>query len=81
MVELLYMPKLLNPPLVHDCDFQYSSSPAGPEQPSREAHQPFIHFSWKQPLSLINDSAHAEWCFWFDPKKGPPLFSFSHEEG
>lgn len=59
------IPKWLS--LTHACDFQHPGSPAGPGQPSREARQPFIHFSWKQPLLVINDSVRAEWCFWFDP--------------
>lgn len=61
------VPKWLNLPLTHDCDFQYPGSPVGSGQPSREAHQPFIHFSCKKPLLVINDSVQAEWCFWFDP--------------
>lgn len=54
------IPKWLNPPRTHDCDFQYPGSPVGPGQPSREAHQPFILFSWTKPLLVINDSVDAE---------------------
>ncbi|KAK2844200.1 hypothetical protein Q5P01_010859 [Channa striata] len=31
------IPKWLNPPLNHDCDFQYPGSPTGPGEPSGEA--------------------------------------------
>lgn len=53
----------------------------GPGQPSREAHQPFILFSWTKPLLVINDSVRGEWCFWFDPQKRPTVFFISREEG
>lgn len=66
VVELLY-PQVAKSSTHTWLWFPVSRQPSRPRQPNRESHQPFIHFSWKQPLSVINDSVRTEWCFWSDP--------------
>lgn len=61
----------------HDCDLQHPNSLAWQPSSPLAFHPLFcfvLFFLRGECLSVINDSVDVEWCFWFDPKKGPPLF-------